>query len=99
MRPFKMFFGLTIAIMLFFFVAKFFLFAFIVAGVMSIVFAIFRRIKDFVTYDRYGESYIKRYEHNPNLAYERDNVVEPLFFATSPSYRSEKEAVHFVNIS
>lgn len=99
MRPFKMFFGLSLAIMLFFFVARFFVVAFIAAAVMSIIFAIFRRLKDFITYDSFGEHYIKGYDSNPRLPYQWNNEVEPLFHGSTSNFRNRKEAVRFVNIS
>jgi len=82
MRPFKFFFGFTIAVMLFFVVAKFFVAAFIIAAVMSFVFAIFRRLKDFISYDRYGEPYWKRYEHQPRYFNRWEESTEPLFYGS-----------------
>ncbi len=98
MRPFKIFFGLSLAIMLFFFVAKFFVFAFIAASIMSIVFAVFRRLKDFITYDRFGERYIKGYDQHPRFAYQYNNEVEPLFYGSAARQRNGNEAIHFVDI-
>ena len=80
MRPFKMFFGFSIAIIVFMFIARVAFVAFIAAGIMSIVYAIYRRMKDFVTYDRFGEPYMKRaYAHQSRMAYNGQNRVEPLF--------------------
>ncbi len=98
MRPFKMFFGLSLAIMLFFFIAKFFVFAFIAAAIMSIIYAVFRRLKDFITYDRFGEYYIQGYDSNPRFSNKWNNGVEPLFEGATPNYRPRNESVHFVDI-
>ena len=96
MRPFKMFFGLSIAIILFMFVAKVAFVAFIAAGIMSIVYAIYRRVKDFVTYDRYGEPYMQRaYSHQAKMGYNSQNRVEPLFNESNSSYRKTVHQVRF----
>lgn len=79
MRPFKMFFGLSIGIMLFLFLARVAFVAFIAAGIMSIIYAVYRRIKDFVTYDRYGEYYIQ-VDNRRRLENRMENEVEPLFY-------------------
>ena len=78
MRPFKMFFGIAVGLILFFFLARVAILAFIIAGVMSIVYAIYRRLKDFITYDRYGRYYIPDYRNERN-SYHLNNRVEPLF--------------------
>jgi hypothetical protein len=98
MKPFKMFFGLSLAIMLFFFIAKFFVFAFIAAAIMSIIYAVFRRLKDFITYDRFGEYYIKRYDAYPRVNSSWNNEVEPLFDGIAPNYRTRNEMIRFVDI-
>jgi hypothetical protein len=99
MRPFKMFFGMSLAIMLFFFVAKFFVFAFIAAAIMSVIYAVFRRLKDFITYDRFGEYYVKGYDSNYRLNSNWDQEAEPLFHGSraSKSYR-EVPDIHFIDI-
>lgn len=99
MRPFKMFFGLSLAIMIFFFVAKFVFFAFIAAAVLSLVYAVFRRLKDFVTYDRFGEPYMKpRYAH-PRVT-QWHNEVEPLFYGSSskPSFSGGPKNIRFIEL-
>ena len=99
MRPFKMFFGFSIAIIMFMFVARVAFVAFIAAGIMSIVYAIYRRMKDFVTYDRYGEPYMKRaynYNHQPKMGYyNAQNRVEPLFNEDIPNHRKTVHQVRF----
>lgn len=96
MRPFKMFFGLAIAIMLFFFVAKVVVVAFIAAAVMSIIYAVFRRIKDFITYDRYGEYYIKRYDHHSGLQPRWKSHVEPLFHGQHRNYYTQDRDIQYI---
>ena len=86
MKPFKMFFCLVIATMFFLFVARVVFFAFIVAAVMSIIYAIYRRIKDFVTYDRYREYYIKEYDHS-RMENKWKKKVEPLFYENFANHR------------
>jgi hypothetical protein len=60
MRNFRMFFVLAIGVMLFLFVARIAIVAFIVAGVLSILYAVFRRLRDFISYDRFGRPYHQR---------------------------------------
>ena len=96
MRPFKMFFGLAIGIMLFLFLAKVIFVAFIAAAIMSIVYAIFRRLKDFVTYDRFGDPYMQRYNPAPGLYNNRNNEVEPLFYESIPRRRTAINNVQFI---
>ncbi len=73
-----MFFGIAIVSILLLFVARVVFFAFIIAAVMSILYAVFRRIKDFITYDRFGEYYIPEYRTSRIRSYP-NNEVEPLF--------------------
>lgn len=98
MRPFKMFFGLSLAIMLFFVVAKFFVLAFFAAAFMSIIYAVFRRLKDFITYDRYGEQYIKNYATQARMERNWEPQVEPLFYGSSVKRQAYREDIHFVDI-
>lgn len=78
MKPFKMFFGIALGAILLLFVARVAILAFIIAGVMSIVYAVFRRVKDFITYDRFGEYYIPEYR-TARIRSHRSNGIEPLF--------------------
>jgi hypothetical protein len=100
MRPFKFFFGLSLAVVVFFFLLRFVVFAFIVAAIMSIVYAVFRRMKDFITYDRYGQPYFDRYREHPRFnQYQEKELVEPLFY--EKNYNSRPMAigdVRFINI-
>jgi hypothetical protein len=83
MKPFKMFFGIAIAIIVFSFVIRVAFTAFIIAAVMSIVYAIYRRVKDFITYDRFGEYYINGREYQPKMQRQSSQEVEPLFYETA----------------
>jgi len=73
-----MFFGIAIGAILLLFVARVAIFAFVIAAIMSITYAVFRRVKDFITYDRYGEYYIPEYK-TARISHHRNNGVEPLF--------------------
>lgn len=57
MRNFRMFFGIAVGVILLLFVARIAIVAFIVAAILSLVYAVYRRIRDFITYDRYGQPY------------------------------------------
>jgi hypothetical protein len=96
MKPFKMFFGLSIAFMLFFFVARIAIVAFIAAAIMSIIYAVFRRVKDFVTYDSYGEPYMKRQRFDSSLANNWNQQVEPLFHTAPTQHRSQNQATRYI---
>jgi len=98
MKPFKLFFGISVAFILLLFVVRVAIVAFVAAAIMSIVYAVYRRIKDFVTYNRHGEYYIKR---NNNLSMKNywRNGVEPLFQESiSNRFRSNYDT-HFVKVS
>ena len=96
MKPFKMFFGISVGLIIFFFMARVAIFAFIIAGIMSIVYAIYRRMKDFITYDRYGEYYIPEYRY-AETKHELNNGVEPLFHETSMSQRRPVKNIQFID--
>ena len=83
-----MFFGLSIGIILFLFLARVAFAAFIMAGIMSIVYAVYRRLRDFVTYDRFGKYYIPRYDQQLSIQKQWNNEVEPLFHEAGTSIRS-----------
>jgi hypothetical protein len=97
MKPFKIFFGLAIALVLFFFVAKVMFIAFIVAAVASIMYAVFRRVKDFITYDRHGNSYTGSYR-NLQMSYGQHNEVEPLFQEGTTRHHPKVSNVQYVDI-
>ena len=94
-----MFFGLSIAIILFSFIARIAIVAFIAAGIMSIVYAVYRRMKDFVTYDRFGEPYMKRAysqsHYQQRMGYNPQNRVESLFNEDISNYRKTVHKVRF----
>jgi len=96
MRPFKLFFGLSVGIILFLFVARVAIMAFIIAGIMSIVYALYRRIKDFVTYDRYGNHYIPDYRTD-RADYRLDHAVEPLFYEDRYQRSTPVRNVQFID--
>ena len=91
-----MFFGIAVGLILFFFIARVAIFAFILAAIMSIVYAIFRRVKDFITYDRYGRYYIPEYRRERLPYYER-NGVEPLFHESYASRRKRIGRIEFID--
>lgn len=97
MRPFKMFFGIAIAIIVFGFLIRVAFAAFIIAAVMSIVYAIYRRVKDFVTYDRNGEYYIPKRQYRPRMQGQAFHEVEPLFYEQAQG-QSMKSKAQFVEI-
>ena len=80
MKPFKMFFVLAVGIILLSFIVRVAFIAFIMAAVMSILYAVFRRIRDFITYDRYGKPYFQQYETRYGLSNDWNNEAEPLFY-------------------
>jgi hypothetical protein len=95
MRPFKMFFGMAVGVILFFFVARIVFVAFLIAAAMSIIYAVYRRLKDFVTYDRFGNNYMGRNAHyrtNQNW----QNEVEPLFVEHASRVRRPTNNVRII---
>lgn len=91
MRPFKMFFGIAIAIIVLSFVIRVAFAAFILAAVMSITYAIYRRLKDFITYDRFGEYYIPKRAFQPKMQRQTYHEVEPLFYETAQRQTAMKD--------
>ncbi len=49
-----------------------------IAAAMSIIYAVYRRLRDFVTYDRFGNNYMTRHAR-PRRSHNWQNGVEPLF--------------------
>lgn len=96
MKPFKMFFGLSIAFMLFFFVAKIAIVAFIAAAIMSVIYAVFRRLKDFVTYDSYGEPYMRRQRFDSTLPANWNQKIEPLFYTAATKQHHRIQATKYI---
>ena len=91
-----MFFGIAIAVILFMFMAKVVFTAFVIAAVMSIIYAIFRRVKDFVTYDRYGEPYMKAHRYRPQMQESYSNRVEPLFHENAQNQQRTMNNVRYI---
>lgn len=96
MRPFKMFFGIAIAIIVFGFVIRVAFAAFMIAAVMSIVYAIYRRVKDFVTYDRYGEPYFSKHQYQPRMQAQAYQKVEPLFYSNQPQHQHARKNTRII---
>jgi hypothetical protein len=92
-----MFFGIAIAIIVFGFVIRVAFSAFIIAAVMSIIYAIYRRVKDFITYDRYGEYYIQKQEYRPKMQGQTYQEVEPLFYEQAQR-QTMKSKAQFVEV-
>ncbi|MEZ4687368.1 MAG: hypothetical protein R3B47_15250 [Bacteroidia bacterium] len=78
MRPFKMFFGIAIAVMLFLFVARIALIAFVVAAVMTVMYAAFKGLKSMAGYDR-GRAYYAGRHFGQERSPFGGEAVEPLF--------------------
>ena len=53
--PFRTFFGISIGLILFFFLARVLVTAFLIAVVMSLIFFVFRKIKNFFKYMTWEE--------------------------------------------
>lgn len=73
MRPFRFFFGVSMAIILFFFFARLVLWALIAAAVMSVVFHVSRKVKNFFRNlrweddDYYHRDFRNQYEVSPRF--------------------------------
>ncbi len=96
MKPFKMFFGMAIGIILLFFVARVIVFAFILAAVMSIGYTVYRRLKDFINYDRFGEKYFPEYHSNSRLNSGWRKPVEPLFYSKTPESSTRNNHIRYI---
>ena len=85
MRPFKFFFTVAVGMILFFFLARVFLTAFLIAGVLSIGYFIFRKVVDFFRYLSWeGDDY--RYDRRGRYAYE-----EPAYDQLTPGWKFEND--------
>lgn len=91
-----MFFGIAIATIIFLFVARVAIFAFIIAAIMSIVYAVYRRVKDFITYDRFGEYYIPEYKTS-RIGNQWNQEVEPLFNEHISGQRRPIRNIQFID--
>jgi hypothetical protein len=95
MRPFKMFFGMAVAVILFLFVARIVLVAFVIAAALSIMYAVYRRLKDFMTYDKFGNNYMSSKAH-PRMNHNWQNEVEPLFVEYASPVRRPTNNVRII---
>lgn len=74
MKPFRFFFGLSLAVILFSFFARFIILAMMAAAIMSIVFHIGRKVKNFFQNlqwendDYYRGEFRNEYEVSPHFA-------------------------------
>ncbi len=87
MKPFKLFFALSLGIILFLFFAKIVLIALIAAFVMSVIYGVFRKMKRFVQRTLWEEDYE---EDDFSHYYKEDtlpNWKEALF--TNPAVRGK----------
>ncbi|HEB61591.1 MAG TPA: hypothetical protein ENI82_00420 [Bacteroidetes bacterium] len=96
MKTFRIFFGLSIGIILFLFVAKIFFFAFVAAAIMSIIYAVFSRVKRLITYGQNGEHYMQRHNFNPGYINNRNDEVEPLFVDNMSGSRRTINNIKFI---
>lgn len=83
-QPFKYFFGVAIAIMLFFFLARVFFAALIFAAIASTIFYLFRGIANFfkrMTWQDADYDYRREYAMHRSSVNWNNNAVEPLFEA------------------
>lgn len=77
--PFRTFFGISVGLILFFFLARVLVTAFFIAAAMSLVFFVFRKIKNFFKYMTWEErEYYQRNSFNSFDKFERLED-EPLF--------------------
>ncbi len=90
-RPFKYFFGVAIAVMLFFFLARVFFAALIFAAIASTVYYIFRGIGNFFRRMNWQEEeydFRREYAMNRGGMDWRENEVEPLFETDNRSFQN-----------
>jgi hypothetical protein len=67
MRPFKFFFAVSLGILIFFFVAKFVVIAFLIALGFTLIFSLIKRVKSFAMREQwYDEGYHPEYD-TPSL--------------------------------
>lgn len=95
-RPFKMFFGIAIGVMIFFFIARVALVALVFAAVATAVYAAFRGLKRFAAYNEYEGNHRARQRRGPEMNRNRRGV-EPLFHDYTPaSERSYNDNTRYV---
>lgn len=92
MKPFRFFFGVSLAIILFFFLARFVILALIFAAVLSVVFHLSRKLTNFFRNlsweenDRYRGDFRNQYQFSPRYS----RASEELF------YNRPKKSVEFL---
>lgn len=96
MRTFRMFFGIALAAIVILFVARIAVWAFLIAAVMSITYAVFRRIKDFIIYDRFEREYIPAYEQQYVRGHFQ-NESRPFFNETISRQERPIRNIHFID--
>lgn len=96
MRTFRMFFGLAIGFILFLFVARVLFFAFIAAAILSILYAVFRRLRDFINFDSNGAFYARESLGNSEIRKDIHNETEPLFYEHFSGSRASIRNIKFV---
>lgn len=90
MKPFRFFFGVSLALILFFFLARFVIWAMIAAAIMSIVFHLSRKVMNFFRNlsweenDHYRGAFRNQYEFSPRYS----RTSEELFY-NSPKKKAE----------
>ena len=90
-QPFKYFFGVAIAVMLFFFLARVFFAAFIFAAIASTVYFIFRSIGNFfkrMSWQDEEYDFRREYAMNKNHTDWRNNEAEPLFDTRNHNFQN-----------
>jgi hypothetical protein len=86
-----MFFGIAIAVMLFLFVARIALIAFVFAAIMTVIYAAFKGLKNMMGSER-GPGYYTRQFDRAGMSPTRNNAVEPLFYGYQPGYRPKSDS-------
>jgi len=96
-HPFKFFFGLSLGVIVFFFVARVVVFALIMAAALSLLFFVGRKIKNFFKYmtweeeyDSYRDDYRKDFYQKRNLPYWEREEEDLSFFDRPSNLRRER---------
>jgi hypothetical protein len=63
---------------------------------MSVIYAIYRRAKDFITYDRFGDYYIPAYSTSSFKSYPNEDI-EPLFHKPFQRRQEPVRKIHFID--
>ena len=90
MRPFRFFFGVSLAVIMFFFLARFVVIALMAAAVLSVIFHVSRKIKNFFLNlsweedDHYISDFRRQYQISPRYS----KVNEDMYY-DYPSKKAE----------